>query len=85
MSGGHWNYSAESYREAGRRANDAFQLLAQCEHELDWGISADTCLDCAKLRVAGALIKFFDGDIEAALAIARDRQQNRCPRCEERA
>ena len=31
------------------------------ERELDWGLSGDTCPACAKLRVAEALVTYFDG------------------------
>ncbi len=67
------------------------ELLAQIEHELDWGVSCDTCLACAKLRVVAALIEFFsDGatDARRAVEIAKgvsrpepEDHQTLCARC----
>lgn len=81
MSGGHWNYQGEQIEAHGDYVKSVCDLLVVFEHELDWGICNDTCLACTKLRVAEALICFFDGAPSAAMAIARDRKQNRCKRC----
>lgn len=83
MSGGHWNYMADELQERGEGIANLYRLIAVFEHELDWGICHDTCLDCAKKRVAEALIIYFDGNIPAAIALARDSDQNRCQRCVE--
>jgi hypothetical protein len=75
---------AERLKERAKSAAAVWELLATLEHELDWGACSDTCFDCAKRRAAEALVKFFDSgcnDASTALAIARDRQQNRCLRC----
>lgn len=84
MSGGHWNYMSYKLEEQGRGLAHLFDLLAVIEHELDWGICADTCLDCAKNRVGPAMMAHFDGNHEAAMAIMRDRYQHQCPNCYER-
>lgn len=90
MSGGMWNYLSNTLEDRAdelRYAGEAFKLLAIIEHELDWGASADTCYDCAKLRVIAALETFFNDhatNAMAAAAVARDDHQNRCPKCEER-
>ena len=78
MSGGHWNYLDTKLEEQGINLKETFYFLAAVEHELDWGITNDTCLDCAKLRAAEALILYFDGSVASAIAIVRDRQQNQC-------
>jgi len=80
MSGGHWGYSDQRLEAIGQQVRYTFRFLAAVEHELDWGICCDTCLDCAKRRVAEAMIRYFDGDVDAAIAIARDQGQNQCPR-----
>ena len=77
MSGGHWDYG-QRFIDAGETLEGVFDFLAAAEHELDWGICCDTCLDCAKQRVAAGLIRFFDGDVEAAIAVLRDSKQNVC-------
>lgn len=85
MSGGHWDYL--SWKLDGR-ADDLYllagplQLLAAIEHELDWGHSGDTCLDCARLRTIAALETFYDGGARGAtvaIAVVRDGYQNMCP------
>ena len=81
MSGGHWNYMGQRLLDKGEEVKRAFDFLAAAEHELDWGICCDTCLECAKHRVAEGLIRFFDGDVQAAIAVARDRKQNQCIKC----
>lgn len=90
MSGGMWNYLS---RELSERADQvkyaavAMELLAVIEHEMDWGISGDTCYECAANRVIAALEDFFSSratNSMSAKAVARDHLQNRCPKCEER-
>ena len=86
MSGGRWDYGRnfEDNEEAILRINASNLLLKALEHELDWGLSGDTCRDCARLRAVAALEQFFDdraSNAEAATAIARDSKQNRCPKC----
>lgn len=85
MSGGHWGYMSSALTERGESSREVYRFLAVAEHELDWGVCSDTCLDCAKLRVAEGLLRFFDtrlSDATAAIAIARDRDQHRCIRCQ---
>ena len=89
MSGGHWGYMSENIRDYGRFVANAMEVLAQIEHELDWGICGDTCLECARRRVVVALEAFFDdrlndGGRMKALAILRDRKQNLCDLCARR-
>lgn len=90
MSGGHWDYLSQKIEDRAdevRYTVAALELLAAIEHELDWGICSDTCYECAKLRVVPAIEEFFDHracDASAAIAVARDRKQNLCPRCTER-
>lgn len=90
MSGGHWDYLSHKLIDRAEElghAKEAFYLLAAIEHELDWGLSCDTCRECAKLRTVAALIQFFNDSAykaDAAMAIARDHKQNMCSKCEER-
>ena|ERR1039457_4043208 len=87
MSGGHWNYLSDSLRDIGVQTNEAWKLLSTLEHELDWGMCADTCLACAKIRATEALIEFFDTNCTSAttaVAIARDYKQNLCEKCQTR-
>ncbi len=81
MSGGHWNYMSFRLKEQGQDLKGLFDLLAAAEHELDWGICHDTCLECAKKRVAEGLIRYFDGDVAGAIAVTRDQKQNQCDEC----
>ena len=84
MSGGHWDYQSDDLLAIGQNVAELYQLISVIEHELDWGICGDTCLACTKLRVPEALIVYFDGDVDAAVAVARDNKQNQCPRCKKR-
>ena len=87
MSGGHWNYLATRLEERAEFGGAIWKLIAQLEHELDWGISCDTCASCARIRVVAALETYFDGGAEGigtALAVARDGRQNLCPECAKR-
>lgn len=81
MSGGHWNYQSYKLQEQGEYVKAVFDLLAEIEHELDWGMCGDTCHDCAKKRVPEALEAFFDGNLSAALALLRDDEQHQCDSC----
>lgn len=77
MSGGRWGYLDDEIAKYGRRAQAGADLLAQIEHEMDWGICCDTCYECAKRRVIAALECFFDtgtGGAEAALKILKDHR-----------
>lgn len=83
MSGGHWGYKQHRIEEAADYTGSALRLLAAIEHELDWGVSGDTCLKCAEIRVAAALLQFFEDDHErTALSVLRDRGRSdlRCAR-----
>ena len=84
MSGGHWNYQSHKLEEQGRDLQGLFELLSVIEHELDWGICADTCLQCAQMRLGPAMMLHFDGNNGAAIAVMRDQYQNQCERCERR-
>jgi hypothetical protein len=88
MSGGQWDYLSHKLEDAAdeaQKAAQALRLLAAIEHEMDWGISADTCYACAKLRVIAALEDYFRANalsVSSGIALARDQRQNRCPDCE---
>jgi len=87
MSGGHWNYLSSKLDERAIESHEVWRLLSTIEHELDWGICGDTCVGCAKIRVAEAMECFFDyncRDATRAIALMNDRKQNRCLKCEER-
>lgn len=81
MSGGAWGYQQYRLEELAERVAASIGVLAVVEHELDWGVSADTCLDCARVRVARALEEFFErGTLDgwedglvAATAVADER------------
>jgi len=86
MSGGRWNYMSEKLEEYAKSNGEVWRLMAALEHELDWGLSGDTCVDCAKTRCACALVAFFDANCEdatPAIALARDGRQPTmlCERC----
>ena len=81
MSGGHWGYQSDKLQEMGENLKGLFLLLATIEHELDWGICGDTCLQCAKRRVGQAMEIYFDGHVSAAIAVMNDRSQFQCLRC----
>lgn len=86
MSGGHWGYQSFNLAERADKVHAALLLVAESEHELDWGISNDTCLDCAMIRVGAAWIEYFENDETAtvALSVMRDSKQNQCHDCIER-
>ncbi len=77
MSGGAWGYRNHNKFQG---VANAFNLLASIEHELDWGVSCDTCLECAKARVIEALMLYFGGDFDASLDTCQDDDRNRCSR-----
>ena len=85
MSGGHWGYRTQEFLEMGQNVAELYQVISMIEHELDWGISGDTCFDCAKLRVVEALLDYFDGEVATAIIVGSAREHNQCPRCKERA
>lgn len=60
MSGGHWQYLRYKLEEHGQITKEALDLLGGLEHALDWGLSGDTCYDCAKIQVIAALEAFFN-------------------------
>lgn len=83
MSGGAWEYQQFKIEEEALRLGELLRLIAQIEHELDWGVSGDTCLYCAHRRVGVAFEQYFgDGrnDATAAVAIAKDDGQSKCER-----
>lgn len=80
MSGGHWDYFGRKLQDAAEEpdhARESLTLLAQIEHELDWGYSCDTCIRCARRRVLAALDQFYEDRALSigATAILRDREQ----------
>lgn len=86
MSGGQWGYRSHEFEDLADREGTVvtgLRLLGAIEHELDWGVSADTCLACAERRVIAALMAYFDHDSEGALMAvkARDRAGLMCSRC----
>ena len=85
MSGGHWNYLSHRLEERSEYAGDVWKLLAAIEHELDWGISCDTCQECAEIRTVRAIKAFFDTDatnVETAIRLVRSAEPE-CQRCRE--
>jgi len=87
MSGGHWDYLSYKLEERGAGQEEVWNLLAVIEHEMDWGLSGDTCRKCAYIRVPLALEAFFDTgatDAKTAISIMRDREQYLCPDCKKR-
>lgn len=87
MSGGAWGYRSHEFEELAEQQGlvpASLRLLGQIEHELDWGVCADTCKGCADLRVVAALEQFYeDGHERDALLILRDRDRLdlTCSRC----
>lgn len=91
MSGGHWGYLAEKFRDLGEDVAErnamttaTLEVMAEIEHQLDWGISCDTCYECAKNRIVPALEEFFTHRGQhpfSALALLRDGKQNQCEKC----
>lgn len=62
MSGGHWQYGTHCLQETSdalERLNLEHQFLRALQHELDWGHSGDSCLECARLRVISGLDALF--------------------------
>jgi len=60
MSGGAWGYLGFKLEDSRDKVAATLDLMVHMEHELDWGVSGDTCQKCAELRVIGALYKFFE-------------------------
>ena len=72
------------FEESALKTRELWRLMSAVEHELDWGICCDSCLECARKRVAIAIEEFFDRgclDATTAVALARDREQNQCADC----
>ena len=93
MSGGAWGYLsqelqdlAEHENEGQRRINACLLVMAGIEHQLDWGVSGDTCKECAEKRVIAALYALFDDmalDASRALEILPIRSPKyQCQRCD---
>src|SRR5574343_1483966 len=61
MSGGHWDYKEHDHREQAEVFSDWLHLLPEVEHDLDWGISGDSCLTCAYVFVGRAVEFVLDG------------------------
>jgi hypothetical protein len=86
VSGGHWDYLAHKLGERAEYAGEIWELLAAIEHELDWGLSGDTCYECAKIRTIRALESFFDSGaslITTAIRLLRSKEPE-CERCRAR-
>ena len=86
MSGGHWGYLYTQLEErAGQPLNEVWRLLAAIEHELDYGISCDTCYECAKIRTINALESYFDTgatSIENAMRLLHSSEPE-CAKCKQ--
>lgn len=85
LSGGHWDYLSHQLEERAEYAGNIWKLLAAIEHELDWGISCDTCYECAKIRVVDAIESFFDTgatSVERAIRLLRSSEPE-CQRCKD--
>ncbi len=86
MSGGHWNYMSFKLEERAMELSNVYRFLSVVESELDWGLSCDSCLRCAKKRLGEAMVLFFDsfgfgGDIGPAVSVMTDTNQNQCEIC----
>lgn len=65
-------------RTHNRQAADLLALLPDIEHALDWGLSGDTCPDCARLRASAAIESYLtNGSLEYARTVLGDGT----PRC----
>lgn len=87
MSGGAWGYERFKIEEEGSRISALYHLLAEIEWQLDRGVSGDDCRQCAFNRTGAALCEFFEHyrvDASTALALVKDRDQNRCPAHEDK-
>jgi hypothetical protein len=84
MSGGAWNRRCFEFLETAQELDGLFKLIAQIEHEMDYGICGDTCYDCAKIRVIRALELYFNRQAEEAIEIVKDRARNPCATCQAR-
>ena len=86
MSGGHWDYLAHKLGERAEYAGEVWELLASIEHELDWGLSGDTCYECAKIRTIRAIESYFDSGaslITTAIRLLHSSDPE-CERCRAR-
>lgn len=86
MSGGHWNYLGYKLQERASYAGNVWELLGAIEHELDWSICCDTCIDCARIRVVRGLEAYFDTeatDITMAVRLVRSSEPE-CDTCKQR-
>lgn len=82
--GGHWNTLCVELAERSVYAGTIWQLLAQIEHVLDFGISGETCYGCAQRRVILALESYFDAqgkDPYDALTLLQGNEHV-CERCQ---
>lgn len=87
MSGGHWQYLQHRLNDAAMHTAESIQLLGAIEHTLDWGISGDTCHDCAKIQVIEMLESFFDGmsgnQYDVTWQDVLNKNESRCDKCKE--
>jgi hypothetical protein len=86
VSGGHWDYLGFKLMDRASYAGSVWKLLGAIERDLDWGISGDTCLDCARIRAARALEAYFDTeatDETIAVRWAKSTEPE-CADCRER-
>lgn len=86
MSGGHWDYLGFKLEERSTYAGDVWKLLAAIERELDYGISGDTCYECAKVRVIRGIEAYFDIEAtnsETAIRLVRSVEPE-CENCQQR-
>lgn len=85
MSGGHWNYLGHKLQDRAEYAGNVWGLLGAIEHELDYGISCDTCYECANIRVINALEAYFDTEatsVDNSLRLIRS-SESECAKCKE--
>ena len=61
MSGGYWQYKSDEIEMWSGHIAEAMELIAAAEHELDWGLSGDTCHQCARIRVGAAVEALLEG------------------------
>lgn len=85
MSGGAWGYLSYKLDEYSDRVSDVMEFVSLVEHELDWGVSGDTCQACAEKRVMAAIYQFFEDrayftDEVKETLVNHDNEETMCER-----
>lgn len=80
MSGGHWDYMQFRIGDMTDKVLAITTALGEIEGVLDWGVSGDTCQDCAELQSLKLLYDMFDRMYGIGQDTWGDRSV-RCPNC----